>query len=729
MKIRVADSAGFCFGVSQIDRKAQEAVKEGGKVYSYGPLVHNPQYVERMRKMGISVIEDFGELEEIDPQSTLILRAHGIKKEEKEWMEARGFQLVDGTCPILLSIYKQAQKANEEGRQVVIIGDPDHPEVEAMKSYLDPDTQVIRTEEEGEKFQADRPLFIISQTTNRKDYFEAVGERILNHNAGIMKNTICNASRDRQEAARKLAQESEAMIVIGGRNSSNTEKLYQVCRKYCPNVVKIEKIDELSLQRWAFFNRIGITAGASTPDWIIEEVVKGMDNFTSEDFMEQIEDSMVRISPRDIVKGEVITVKEDEVFVDIQFRADGIIKSEEMTDEEQANPKEAFHEGDEIDVYVIKLDDGDGNVALSTRRVEGLKHWQQLVDKFEAGETVEAYVSGENRGGLVVKVMGINGFIPASQITTYFVKNFKQFVGQTLDCKILSIDERKRRVVLSSRAVREEQLDDVWENIVVGQQIKGKVVRMTDFGAFVDLGGVDGLIHVSDIAWQRIDKPSDVLTVGQELEPVVLKANRERNRISLGLKQLQPKPFDVFAENNKAGDVVTGTVVNMLEFGAFVRLKEGVEGLIHVSQIANHHVEKPSDELNIGDTIEVKILDIDMERQRIALSARALQEPEEKEDAGRTAAQDFSRYERPAKDAGESKPKRATKKDQAPKKQEVAIDFESSSDIGTNLGDLIAAKLGQTEESAPAQDLENEEAEVAESSEEVENTEETSSEE
>lgn len=726
MKIRIADSAGFCFGVNQIDRKALEAIKKDGRLYSYGPLVHNPQYVKKMRDLGITPIENLNDIDRIPPNSTLILRAHGIKKEEKELLESKGFHLVDGTCPILLSIYKRARKANFEGRQVVIIGDPDHPEVEAMKSYLDPDTQVIQTEKDGEDFRADRPVYIISQTTNRRDYFEAVGEKILCHNTGVLENTICNASRDRQIAAKKLAEECDAMIVIGGRNSSNTEKLYQVCRKYCPNVVKIEKFDDLSLQKWAFFNRIGITAGASTPDWIIEEVVKGMDNFTSEDFMEQIEDSMVRVSPRDIVKGEVITVKEDEVFVDIHFRADGIIKSDEMTDEEQANPKEAFHEGDEIDVYVIKLDDGDGNVALSTRRVEGLKHWQQLVDKFEAGETVEAYVSGENRGGLVVKVMGINGFIPASQITTYFVKNFKQFVGQTLDCKVLSIDERKRRVVLSSRAVREEQLDDVWENIVVGEQIKGKVVRMTDFGAFVDLGGVDGLIHVSDIAWQRIEKPSDVLTVGQELEPVVLKANRERNRISLGLKQLQPKPFDVFAENNKAGDVVTGKVVNMLEFGAFVRLKEGVEGLIHVSQIANHHVEKPSDELNIGDTIEVKILDIDTERQRIALSARALQEPEEKEEAGRTAAQDPSRYERPSRDSEDFKPKRAPKKEHTPKKQESTIDFESTSDIGTNLGDLIAAKLGQTEETIPAQESEDKGAEV---SEEVESAEDSSSEE
>lgn len=700
MEIKIAPSAGFCFGVRRIDALARESLQDGSPVFSYGPLIHNPQYVAALKKEGLGILSDLSALSHLPSDSRILIRAHGLLQEDRTRLQTAGFDLIDGICPVLEAIYEKGQAANEAGRQIVIVGDPTHPEVCAMKSYWAGDTVVIASEAQARAFMPQRPLYILSQTTNRQDYFDAICALLLEKQPEAQKlNTICQATRNRQEAAALLAQEVDAMIVIGGNTSSNTEKLFQVCKKYCPNVVKIETFDQLSLHYWSSFNRIGITAGASTPDWIIEEVVRRMDNFTNEDFMEQVEDSLVRISPRDIVKGEVIAVKEDEVFVDIHFRADGILKAEEMTDEERANPKEAFHEGDEIDVYVIKLDDGEGNVALSTHRVEGLKHWQQLVDMYEAGDSVEAHVTGENRGGLVVKVMGVNGFIPASQITTYFVKNFKQFVGETLPCKILSIDERKRRVVLSSRAVREEQLDDVWDKIVVGEQVKGKVVRMTDFGAFVDLGGVDGLIHVSDIAWQRIEKPSDVLEIGQELEPVVLKANRERNRISLGLKQLQPKPFDIFAQNNKAGDIVKGKVVNMLDFGAFVRLKEGVEGLIHVSQIANRHVEKPSDELNIGDEVEVKILDIDMERQRIALSTRVLNEPEETEEAGRTAAQDPARYERPATtEAAAPKKERAPKRNAGPRKKENTINFETSDDIGTNLGDLIAAKLGENEE-------------------------------
>lgn len=401
-----------------------------------------------------------------------------------------------------------------------------------------------------------------------------------------------------------------------------------------------------------------------------------MDNFSNEEFMEQVKDSMIRIYPKDIVKGKVINVKNDEVFVDIKYRADGIIKLDEMSKEEALDPTKAFTEGEEIDVFVIKLDDGEGNVSLSTRRVEGLKNWKKLLEAFEQNQVVKAEVTGENTGGLVVNVMGINGFIPASQITTYFVKNFKQFIGQTLDCKIISIDEKKKRVVLSSRVILEEKLDGVWDKIVVDEKVTGKVVRIVDFGAFVDLGGVDALVHVSDISWDRIEKPSDVLEVGQEIEALVLKANREKNRVSLGLKQLQEKPFDLFVNSNNVGDVVKGTVVNLLDFGAFVRLEEGVEGLVHVSQVSNEHVEKPSDVLNIGDEVEVKILEIDKENQRISLSMRALMEPKENVRENRKSSDKPQKPRRERRERTESNERREDS-------------FESENTFGTSFGDLL----------------------------------------
>lgn len=707
MKIILADNAGFCFGVRAIDQMTtkmldqhEERIQAGehvDAVYSYGELVHNAQYVERQKSRGLIEIDELDKISDLPAGSKVIFRAHGVEKREREAMEQAGVETCDGTCSILLSIYKRAQKKNEEGYQVAIVGDPDHPEIRAMRTYFDEDTIVVQTVEEAKEVIAKRPLYIISQTTNQKSYFEEIAQVLETKQEGsIAQNTICNATRDRQASCEEVSKVVDAMIVIGGKNSSNTEKLAQVARKHCKNVYKIEVISDLPLQTIRKFNTIGITAGASTPDWIIQEVVTRMDNFSNEEFMEQVKDSMIKIYPRDIVKGTVIVVKDDEMYVDIKFRADGIVKAEEMTDEQRADTHAAFHEGEDIDVYVIKLDDGEGNVVLSTRRVEGLKNWQKLVDMYEANELVEAKVTGENTGGLTVSVMGINGFIPASQITTYYVKNFKQFVGETLECKIVSIDEKKRRVVLSSRAVKEEQLDSVWDGIVVGEKVKGTVVRMTEFGAFVDLGGVDGLIHVSDISWDRIGKPADILEIGQELESVVLKANRERNRISLGLKQLTPKPFEIFAQNNKVGDVVKGTVVNMLDFGAFVRLQEGVEGLIHVSQIANRHIEKPSDELSIGDEIEVKIMEVDQERQRIALSVRALTEkPQEESYEGEAAPRqrDRKQFENFNTEPRERKPKK--ERTRAPR-QEVnasALNFDENSDIGNNLGDLIALKL------------------------------------
>lgn len=396
-----------------------------------------------------------------------------------------------------------------------------------------------------------------------------------------------------------------------------------------------------------------------------------MDKLSNEEFMEQIEDSMVKIYPKDIVKGTVMNVKEDEVFVDIRYRADGIIKKDEMSEEEAADTLNSFKVGEEIDVYVIKLDDGEGNVSLSTSRVEGLKNWKKLTEVFEAGETVTASVKGSNTGGLVVKVMGINGFIPASQITTYFVKSFKQYEGQDLEAKILSIDEKKKRVVLSSKVLQEEKLDGIWENIKVDEVLEGEVVRMTDFGAFIDLGGIDGLVHISDISWDRIAKPSDVLEIGQKVNVKVLKANRDKNRVSLGIKQLQEKPFDAFLNNHKVGDVVEGEVVNLPEFGAFLKIAEGVEGLVHVSQISNEHVEKPADVLKLGDKLEVKILEIDVENQRISLSRRALLEPVKKE-----------------KEKKESAPRE--KKERKPRQpKETVIETNDTDVFGTNMEDLL----------------------------------------
>ena len=494
----------------------------------------------------------------------------------------------------------------------------------------------------------------------------------------VIDNTICGATKSRQMACLELSKNVDYMIVIGGLNSSNTNKLYEIAKQNCEKVLRIETYKDICIDDSIIESKLlGITAGASTPAWIIEEVVNLMDNY-SKDFMEQVEESMNKIYPKEIVKGEVIYVTDDEVMVNIGYKADGIIKLDELSTEEGKLPKDLYKQGDEIEVYVIKLDDGEGNVVLSTKRVEGIKNWKNLVSSFDNDSTVEAKVTQVVKGGLIATIDNVRAFIPGSQVTTHFVKDLSKYVGETLVCKVLNIDEKKRRLVLSHRAVVEAEQkeieDKAWENITVGEKISGKVQRLTDFGAFIDLGGVDGLLHISDISWNRIESPEDVLKVGDEIETLVLKANREKNRISLGLKQLQQKPFDAFVENNHEGDVIEGEVVNLVDFGAFVKLAEGIEGLVHVSEISNEHVDKPSDELNIGDTVKVKILEISPEKKRIALSMKAL-------------------LPKPEKPERKPRPKKVK-----PKKVETKPESSEETLINSDLGALLDLKLKEMEE-------------------------------
>ncbi len=552
-----------------------------------------------------------------------------------------------------------------------------------MASYVN-NGIIIKDETEAKNITNMSKLYVVSQTTNRIDFFENIAHELEKTNDDVViENTICNATRLRQEACKSLSKEVDCMIVVGGFNSSNTNKLYQIAQKYCENVQRIETVKDLPLQKLSNFNIIGVIAGASTPDKVIEEVVNRMDDLTNEELMNSIEDSMKKIYPRDVVNGTIIDVKDDEVFVDIQYRADGIVKLDEMTEEQRENPKDNFEIGQEVEVYVIKLDDGEGNVSLSTRRVEGMKNWKNLREAYENDQTVEGDVTGANKGGLTARVMGINGFVPASQIAPYFVKNFKKFVGEHWDLKIISIDERKNRLVLSRKDIVEEKLDEQWDELEEGQVITGKVARLTDFGAFIEIGSLDGLLHVSDIAWTRVEHPKD-LNIGDDIEVKILKLNKEKNRISLGRKQLLEKPFAEFTNEHEVGDVITGKVVNLLDFGAFVEVSEGVEGLIHVSEISWDHVEKPSDELNVGDEVEVKILSIDPEEEKIGLSIKALKEAPERTER------------KPRRNNEENKNRSNAKAKRKAEKKEANNEF-GDNDLNNNIGFAIEEVLSGIE--------------------------------
>ncbi len=682
MKVIVAKNSGFCNGVRRSVDLANKASEKNIKTYTLGPLVHNPTQVKMLEKKGASVVDE-NEVLKIK-NSQIVIRSHGVSKKLKENLKNNSNEVVDATCPVLLNIYKKIIEKEKEGYTVVIIGDKEHPEIKAMASYVN-NGIIIKDETEAKNITNMSKLYVVSQTTNRIDFFENIAHELEKTNDDVViENTICNATRLRQEACKSLSKEVDCMIVVGGFNSSNTNKLYQIAQKYCENVQRIETVKDLPLQKLSNFNIIGVIAGASTPDKVIEEVVNRMDDLTNEELMNSIEDSMKKIYPRDVVNGTIIDVKDDEVFVDIQYRADGIVKLDEMTEEQRENPKDNFEIGQEVEVYVIKLDDGEGNVSLSTRRVEGMKNWKNLREAYENDQTVEGDVTGANKGGLTAKVMGINGFVPASQIAPYFVKNFKKFVGEHWDLKIISIDERKNRLVLSRKDIVEEKLDEQWDELEEGQVITGKVARLTDFGAFIEIGSLDGLLHVSDIAWTRVEHPKDVLNIGDDIEVKILKLNKEKNRISLGRKQLLEKPFAEFTNEHEVGDVITGKVVNLLDFGAFVEVSEGVEGLIHVSEISWDHVEKPSDELNVGDEVEVKILSIDPEEEKIGLSIKALKEAPERTER------------KPRRNNEENKNRSNAKAKRKAEKKEANNEF-GDNDLNNNIGFAIEEVLSGIE--------------------------------
>ena len=682
MKIIVAKNSGFCNGVRRSVDLANKASEKNIKSYTLGPLVHNPTQVNMLEEKGVGVIDEKEALNLKNSQ--IVIRSHGVSEKLKDDLRKNSNDVIDATCPVLINIYKKIKEKENEGYTIIIIGDKDHPEIKAMASYVN-NGIIIKNETEAKNITNMSKLYVVSQTTNRIDFFENIAHELEKTNDDVViENTICNATRLRQEACKSLSKEVDCMIVVGGFNSSNTNKLYQIAQKYCKNVKRIETVKDLPLQKLSNFNIIGVIAGASTPDQVIEEVVIRMDDLTNEELMNSIEDSMKKIYPRDVVSGTIIDVKDDEVFVDIQYRADGIVKLDEMTEEERENPKEKFEIGQEVEVYVIKLDDGEGNVALSTRRVEGMKNWKNLREAYENDQTVEGSVIGANKGGLTAKVMGINGFIPASQIAPYFVKNFKKFVGENWDLKIISIDERKNRLVLSRKDIVEEKLDEQWDELEEGQVITGKVARLTDFGAFIEIGSLDGLLHVSDIAWTRVEHPRDVLNIGDDIEVKILKLNKEKNRISLGRKQLLEKPFAQFVNEHEIGDVITGKVVNLLDFGAFVEVSEGVEGLIHVSEISWDHVEKPSDELNVGDEVEVKILSVDPEEEKIGLSMKALKEAPERTER------------KPRRNSEENKNKSNVKAKRKVEKKESENDF-GDTDLNNNIGFAIEEVLSGIE--------------------------------
>lgn len=618
LKIIVAKNSGFCFGVKEAIDSTMNVLDEEkeANVYSLGPLIHNNQAIKKLENLGLSVIDY---IEDID-MGRVIIRSHGVPLDIYDIAKENDIEIVDCTCPFVRKIQEKVKNCYEFKKDIVIIGDPNHPEVIGINGWCKDKAYIINSKEDVAKLPLLKEVCVVSQTTMTNEKFKELSNLVKEKsvNAEIC-NTICNATKVRQDSCKEVAKKVDAMIVIGGYHSSNTQKLVEISRKYCKNVYHVETVDELPLDILKEYETLGITAGASTPTWIIEEVISKMEDLLKE------ENEMISLHKGDIIKGEIISVNDEEVSVNIKYKADGIIKKEELSSE-NVLPKEIVSEGDKIDVLVLDLNDGEGNVVLSKKRVDNKKTLDDLETAFENGEVVSAKVDSVVKGGVSVNIKGIRGFIPASQVSSNFIKDLNSLLGETLDSKIIEFDKSKNNIVLSRKEVEAEEIksnkEKIWSRIQKDQKVTGEVKRLAKFGAFIDIGGIDGLAHISDLSWSRVNNPAEVLNVGEQVEVLILDLDKNKERVSLGLKQLTPHPWDEIKDKYSMGSIVEGKVVRLLNFGAFIELEPGIDGLVHISQISDDHIANPSEVLNMGDTVKVKILNINTEDRKIELSIK-----------------------------------------------------------------------------------------------------------
>lgn len=641
-KIVVAKSAGFCFGVSRSVSMAEKLLEEG-KAFSLGPLIHNNDVVAYLEKKGLSVIDT---PEQLPSGGRVIIRSHGISKELYGALEEKNAKVCDATCPKVNKIHELVSEASAEGRFVVIIGMHGHPEVEAVGGWCGEHVICENVSELSDFLNnntelLDKPITMVVQTTQTRSNFTECAnflKKMCTNNQIF--DTICGATSMRQEEASKIAALCGAMVVIGGEHSANSVHLAEICRRECDNVQFISKADGLDMDRLSGVESVGITAGASTPSWIIKEVSNKMseeikiDAAAAEEremsFDEMLEESIKTIYNGDKVTGCVIAITGTEISVDIGAKYSGFIPTTEFTDD-GINVEDAVKVGDTIEAVVVRVNDVEGTVMLSKKRLDAAKSWTAVEEAVENGNFLEGVVTEENKGGIVVSVKGVRVFVPASQSGLPKEADMSQLLKQKVRVKITEVNRGRKRVVGSIRAVaqkeRRERAEAIWNEMEVGNKYHGTVKSMTSYGAFVDIGGIDGMVHVSEMSWGRIKNPAEMFSIGDEVDVYVISFDREKRKISLGYKDPAENPWTKFTSTYNVGDTAEVKIVKLMTFGAFAEVLPGVDGLIHISQIANRRIGKPEEVLTVGDVVEAKITAIDMDNHKISLSIRALAEP------------------------------------------------------------------------------------------------------
>ena len=670
-RIKKADSAGFCFGVNRAITIVNDLIGEGKTVCTLGPIIHNMEVVRELKERGCRPIESIDELQEGE---TLVIRSHGVKKSVIDELNSRGIDFKDATCPFVRKIHRIVSEA-EPGTDVVLVaGNHEHPEVEGIISNCKSDCYTFNNEAELDKIldiilqKNYNSVIVAAQTTfDTKEWKKSVKKiKKVCTNAKIF-DTICNATSVRQSEADLIAAQSDFMIVIGDRHSSNTGKLFNICKRRCPDTVLIETADELDLSRVRAAEQIGVTAGASTPARIIKEVLDTMSeeiksgettNF-EESFEELLEESLKNLNTNERVMGTVISIAPNEVQVDVGRKQTGFIPVNELSNDPNVKPEDVVKIGDEVELLIMKTNDQEGTIMLSKRRVDAQKGWEELQEKVDSQEILSSKVTEAVKGGVIVLYNGVRVFIPASQATASRDENLEDLVGQDVDFRLIEVSQRGRykRAIGSIRSVLKEQRaaqrEEFWKNCEIGKRYTGVVKSLTSYGAFVDLGGVFGMIHISELSWTHIKHPSEVVNVGDTVDVYVKDINEETKKISLGFKNAEDNPWEILKRDYPEGTVVNATIVGLTTFGAFANIIPGIDGLIHISQIANKRIDKPADVLSVGETVEAKITAIDFDKKRVSLSMRALL-PEDEQAPVKAAQATEAVEEAPAEEAADA---------------------------------------------------------------------------
>ncbi len=639
-QVRTIEHAGFCFGVSRAVEMLEKEIEAGSApLYTVGPIIHNPQIIEEMSEKGVRIAENVSEL---PSDCTAVIRAHGITKEDRAYLDEKGIRYVDATCPFVEKIHRIVE--SEKDNVILIGGNPVHPEVMGIRSCGGKETFVFKNVEELENLTENNPIFsskyivVVWQTTfNLNEYEKCLSFLKKNFENLKVYDTICKATQIRQQETAALASESDAMIIVGGKQSSNTAKLFSIAKAACPCTILIEQANEVPINL-LYKERIGIAGGASTPVCIIEEVKRIMSeqnvNLVEEEmtFEQMLENSLKVISNGDRVKGIVVGVNPSEVKVDLGTKYSGFITRDNFSADSNVDLMKDVAIGDEIECIALRVNDIEGTVALSKKKVDAMAGFEKLEKACEEKATLEGKVVEVTNGGLTVMIDGSRVFVPKSLSGKPRGFEFDTMLNEVVALQIaeISVVRGRKKVIGSMRAIEAEKRkaarQEFWDNAAVGNRYNGVVKSLTTFGAFIDLGGVDGLLHITEMSWNKIKHPSDVMNVGDEVDVYIKAIDDEKKKISLGYKKAEDNPFVLFTNQYSVGDVATVKIMNLMPFGAFARIIDGVDGLIHISQISTKHIAKPADVLKVGDEVEVKIVDINEETQKVGLSIRALME-------------------------------------------------------------------------------------------------------